>query len=88
MADMRTTLDIDEALMRAARSAAARRGTTLTRVVEDALRRELIQTRTKSLVTFPTSAETGAGGLNLPPEIDLNDTSAVLDYLDALDAAS
>ena len=88
MADMRTTLNIDEALMRAARSAAARRGTTLTRVIEDALRRELIQTRTGSRVTFPTSAETGTGGLNLPPEIDLNDTSAVLDYLDALDAAS
>jgi len=26
--------------------------------------------------------------LQLPPEIDLNDTSAVLDYLDAIDAAS
>jgi hypothetical protein len=85
---MRTTLNLDDALMRSAKMAAGRRGTTLTRVIEDALRRELLATRSTPRATFPTSAETGAGGLQLPPEIDLNDTSAVLDYLDAIDAAS
>ena len=85
---MRTTLNLDDALMRSAKMAAGRRGTTLTRVIEDALRRELLATRSTPRATFPTSAETDAGGLQLPPEIDLNDTSAVLDYLDAIDAAS
>ena len=38
---MRTTLDIDDALLRAARIRAAEQSRTLTAVVEDALRREL-----------------------------------------------
>ncbi|MGH2632823.1 MAG: ribbon-helix-helix protein, CopG family [Tepidiformaceae bacterium] len=85
---MRTSLNLDESLMRAVRSAAARRGTTPAAIIEEALRRELVESVPKSRVTFPTSAEAGTGGLQLPAGIDFNDTSAVLDYLDALDAAS
>lgn len=38
---MRTTLDLEDALLRAAKRRAVERGTTLTKVIEDALRRLL-----------------------------------------------
>jgi hypothetical protein len=41
---MRTTLDIDERLLRAAKKLAAEEGKTLTRIVEEALRERLYPT--------------------------------------------
>jgi hypothetical protein len=38
---MRTTLDIDDAVLREAKKAAAREGKTLTRVIEEALRERM-----------------------------------------------
>lgn len=85
---MRTTVNIEDALLRAAQTVADREGTTVTQVIEDALRDALSKECAQARVTFPTSAVNGAGGLNLPPGLDINDTSAVLSYLDALDATS
>ena len=75
---MRTTLDLDDELMRQADECVLERGVTLTELVEQGLRRE-IQERARQgrNVTFPT----GPGETNLPAGIDINDTSAVLDYL-------
>lgn len=42
---VRTTLNLDDALMRDAKKRAAEIGTTLTRVIEDALRRSLSEPR-------------------------------------------
>ena len=39
---MRTTLDLDDSLLRAAKKAAAEEGTTLTRLIEEALRLRLL----------------------------------------------
>ena len=78
---MRTTLDIDDELLAAAKSEAAKEGATLTRLVEDGLRLRLAA-RTQGQ-RLPTAADSGAGGLILPSHIDINDTSAVLDFLDA-----
>jgi hypothetical protein len=44
--DMRTTLDLDEDVLQAAREIAGRRGTTAGRVVSDLLRAALRPTRT------------------------------------------
>jgi hypothetical protein len=74
---MRTTINIDDELLRAAKLRAAETHRTLTSVVEDALRLAL-QDRAASVtprsVTIPTSGEGG-----LLPGIDLDDTSSLLD---------
>ena len=77
---MRTTINIDDELMREARLQAAETHRTLTAVIEDALRLAL---QVRSLVpagrtvNLPTS---GAGGLL--PGIDLDDTSSILDRME------
>jgi len=60
---MKTTLNLDEALMQRARSEASARGTTLTAVIEDALRRALTQPptpRQRFTLRFPTVSGGGA----------------------------
>jgi hypothetical protein len=77
---MRTTINIDDELLRAAKLRAAETHRTLTSVVEDALRLAL-QDRARSAtprsVTIPTS---GSGGLL--PGIDLDDTASLLDRME------
>jgi hypothetical protein len=79
---MRTTLDLDDALMRRAKKLAAERGTSLTALIEESLRERLARparpARRKKLHTFR--------GDGLQPGVELSDTSALLDLLDA-DAA-
>jgi hypothetical protein len=73
---MRTTIRIDEKLLKEAKLRAARQGKTLTAVIEDALRESLArQHGTQSrkqvrLVTF--------GGKGLHPGVDLDDSAALL----------
>ncbi len=74
---MKTTLNLDDGLLREAKKRAAERGTTLTRVVEEALREAL------------SSDETGGrdevrwvvvdGG---PPRVDIADRNALYEFLD------
>jgi hypothetical protein len=77
---MRTTVRIDEGLLREAKLQAARRGTTLTAIIEDALRESLArqhhvqQREPVRLVTF--------GGQGLHPGVDLDDSAALLDLME------
>lgn len=77
---MRTTIRIDEGLLREAKLQAARRGTTLTALIEDALRESLARQRGSQprepirLVTF--------GGKGLLPGVDLDDSAALLDLME------
>lgn len=77
---MRTTLDLNAQLVRLAKRLAAERGTTLTAIIEDALREKLTRPRRgsgakrRALHTFK--------GDGLQPGVSLESTSALLDLLD------
>jgi len=78
---MRTTVRLDEGLLERARSEAARRGATLTSLIEEGL--QLVLRRPKkpskrSLVKLP---ECRAGGGTLPG-VDLDDSAALLDRVE------
>lgn len=64
---MRTTLNIDDDLLKAAKIAAVRRGTTLTALVEEALRETVEGTRSKTW--------------EIPAHIDKNDPAAVAEFI-------
>ncbi|MFN0156329.1 MAG: type II toxin-antitoxin system VapB family antitoxin [Gaiella sp.] len=75
---MRTTIRLDESLLRDAKRRAAETGRTLTAVIEDALRRALAERpREQARQRVPTY---GRGGLR--PGIDLDDSSALLDAME------
>jgi hypothetical protein len=78
---MRTTVRLDEALLDQARREAARRGVTLTALIEQGLRLALRRPRPPSRterVRLPVSRAAG-GAL---PGVDLNDTADLLDRMD------
>jgi hypothetical protein len=75
---MRTTVRLDEQLLEQARKEAARRGTTLTSLIEDGLRlalRRPLQSSERQPVSLP---ESRAGG-GTHPRVDLDDSAALLD---------
>ena len=78
---MRTTVRLDEALLERARQEAARRGVTLTALIEEglllALRRPLKRSE-RSVVRLPVCR---AGG-GVRAGVDLDDSSGVLDRMD------
>lgn len=76
---MRTTIRLDDALLERAKRVALERGTTLTAVIEDALRRALTPapTSTREPIALPTFRGDG-----LLPGVDLNDTASLLDLMD------
>jgi hypothetical protein len=82
---MRTTIRLDDALLREAKAVAAASGRTLTELVEDALRESLARRRADAgrrrliLRTFK--------GRGLRPGVDLDDSAALLDLMDRSDAA-
>jgi predicted transcriptional regulator len=80
---MRTTIRIDDQLLREAKQLAARTGRTLTAVMEDALRETLNRQRrpTASTVDLPTFRGDG-----LRPGVDLDDSAALLELMDQMDA--
>jgi hypothetical protein len=77
---MRTTLDLNEQLVRSAKKLAAERGTSLTAIIEDALREKLSRPKPEAagkrrvLHTFK--------GNGLQPGVELGSTAALLDLLD------
>jgi hypothetical protein len=76
---MRTTLSIDDDLYRRAKAAAALRGSSVTSLIEDALRRTLDAPAMPAAVPdLPVARETG-GPL---PGIDLHDARALAAVLD------
>ena len=75
----RTTIRLDDDLLRRAKRAALERGTTLTAVIEDALRRALaLEPGGRPRSTFR--------GDGLQPGVDLDDTASLLDLIDEPDA--
>jgi hypothetical protein len=79
---MRTTLNLDPEVMTGAKRLAAQRGTTLTAVIEEAIRLELLRGVRPSPPApsrLPTYTPSHAG---LLPGVDLDDTDDLLDRLD------
>lgn len=78
---MRTTLNLDDELLRRARAEAARKGATLTSLIEDGL----------ALLLDRRQAERGTHtlpvwrGSRVLPEINFDDSSAVWEILDSDD---
>jgi hypothetical protein len=78
---MRTTIRLDDALLESAKREAARRGETLTTLIEKGVRLVLAQhpaPRRRSRVVLPVSR---AGG-GVRSGVDLNDSAALLDLMD------
>jgi Arc/MetJ family transcription regulator len=80
---MRTTIRLDDDLLARAKRAAAERGTTLTALIEDALRRALAPRPSADRSRPPLPTVRGDG---LQSGVDLDDTAALLDRMDARDA--
>jgi hypothetical protein len=82
---MRTTINIDDALLAEAKQVAARTGRSLTDVVEDALRESLHRRHrtARRAVELPVFGEEG-----LQPGVDLDDSAALLDLMDQDDTAT
>ncbi|MBS1869206.1 MAG: type II toxin-antitoxin system VapB family antitoxin [Actinobacteria bacterium] len=79
---MRTTLNLDDDLLRAAKRLAAERGTTLTALMEDALRivvRRTSEPKPRKRRKLPTSGTPGAG---FPPGVNLDSNAAMLELMD------
>ncbi len=76
---MRTTIRLDDDLLTEAKRAALERGTTLTAVIEDALRLALASGASVAHddVELPTFRGDG-----LQPGVDLDDTASLLDLMD------
>lgn len=77
---MRTTVRLDDDLLREAKRHAAATGRTLTAVIEDALRETLGRRRqrdSRRRIELRT-----VGGSGTQPGVDLDDSSALLDLMD------
>jgi len=78
---MRTTVRLDDDLLRQAKQLAARTGQTLTAVIEDALRERISRSKKhpkRARVTLPTFRGNG-----LLPGVDLDDSAALADLMDS-----
>jgi hypothetical protein len=79
---MRTTIRLDEQLLREAKRLALDTGRTLTAVIEDALRESLARRRTAA-PRERIRLRTHAGG-GLQPGVDLDDSAALRELMDEL----
>jgi hypothetical protein len=77
---MRTTLDLDDGLLRAAKKRAAEQGTTLTRVIEDALRQTLTRSGRAAGEGFRLRLVTKRGRPR--PGVDLDDRDALYERME------
>ncbi|HEX7172686.1 MAG TPA: type II toxin-antitoxin system VapB family antitoxin [Candidatus Limnocylindria bacterium] len=79
---MRTTIKIDDGLLAEAKARAARAGTTLNAVVEDALRSAFARrgdAPTTRRMELPTFAES-----RVRPGVDLDDSAALLEHMEGI----
>ncbi len=77
---MRTTVRLDDDLLRDAKKAAAARGCSLTALIEDSLRASLGRA-TAAKRRKPVRLRT-AGGKGTQAGVDLDDTAALLDLME------
>lgn len=83
---MRTTINLDDHLLKEAKAAAAASGRTLTDFVEEALRERLARReaqKKRKRVSLPTF-----GGGTILPGVDLNDSAGLLEIMEQDDAAA
>ena len=78
---MRTTVRLDDALLDRARQEAARRGVTLTALIEQGLQLVLRRPLKRSEVTRVTLPECRASG-GVLPGVDLDDSAGLLDRME------
>jgi hypothetical protein len=83
---MRTTIRLDDNLLRAAKRLAVETGRTLTSVIEDALRQSLSRPRA-SEQPFRAKLPVARGGGVLQPGVDLDDSAALLELMESGDAS-
>ena len=76
---MKTTLNLNDQVLRRAKGRAARDGITLTRFVEDALRARLADAR-DGQAPFRLQLKTVKG--DRPPNVDIDDRDALYDVID------
>ena len=81
---MRTTVDLDDHVLREAKLVARENGVTLTAFIEDALRERLARRRSvergkREWVSLPIFK-----GEGLQPGVDLDDSRALLDIMDGI----
>ena len=77
----RTTIRLDDQLLKEAKRLAADSGTTLTAVIEESLRARLYRTKERGATRKPVRLKTsGAGGLQ--PGIDLDDSAALIEAME------
>jgi hypothetical protein len=74
---MRTTLNLDDNLIREAKRMAAEKDTTLTAVIEESLRARLESQRPPKRIQFTT-----AGGGWVLPGVDIDDNALTRDIMD------
>lgn len=77
---MRTTLNLDDRIVEAAKRHAAREGTTLTEVIDRALRQFLAQQRRGVAGQFRLELHTR--NIQVLPGVDLEDRDALYDLLE------
>ncbi len=82
---MRTTIRLEESLLRQVKDHAMKSGTTLTAVIEEALRVFLAK-RCSASPRRPVKLTT-VKGKGLRPGVDLDSTADLLDLMDEADAA-
>jgi len=75
---MKTTLNLDDQLLREAKKRAADRGTTLKQVVEDALRDALAEPEPDEAYAFDFPVVDGGG----PPLVDVADRDALYERME------
>jgi hypothetical protein len=77
---MRTTIRLDDQLLKSAKRFAHDRGTSLTSVIEDALR-QVLSRKTIKQPRKPVKLTT-ASGLGVRPGVDLDDSAALLAFME------
>ena len=78
---MRTTIRLDERLLKEAKRQAAESGISLTAIIEDSLRERLARSKARVRKRTPISLHTvGTGGVR--PGIDLDDSASLMDVMD------
>jgi len=77
---MRTTLNLDDAVVRAVKKEALRSGRTMTEVIEEALRETLFRKKVAPKKRFRLEMGTVKGSLN--PGIDLTDRGNLIDTME------
>jgi metal-responsive CopG/Arc/MetJ family transcriptional regulator len=77
---MRTTIRLDDHLLQEVKQLAAQRGSTMTAIIEEALRQMLAHRRAQSADAPPIELITVAGN-GLQPGVDLDDSAALLDLM-------